>query len=275
MRPPRPDIAAPELPPGIRWVGPGTSPPSMAALTSAGPALVHFFDFAQLNSVRTLPYVGEWDRRYRDSGLATIGVQAPRFEFGADPDVVESGLERLGIEFPVALDAGRELWLDYGCEGWPSLFLWGQGGLLRWFHFGEGEYRETEEAIQEELRELDALRRLPEPMEAIRPSDRPGATVIAPTPERIAADGRPWTSEDGAVHGEEYEAAEAWATVEGEGEIGVSVDGGPPRKLAIDGAGLYPLAEHGSSGCHSLRMEISPGVAVWSISFAPGPRAPD
>ncbi len=44
--------------------------------------------------------------------------------------------------------------------------------MLRWFHFGEGEYRQTEEAIQEELRELDALRPLPEPMAAIRPSDR-------------------------------------------------------------------------------------------------------
>ena len=174
----------------------------------------------------------------------------------------------------MAIDATRELWLDYGCEGWPSLFLWGQGGVLRWFHFGEGSYRGTELAIQEELRELDALRALPEPMAPLRPSDAPGAAVIAPTPERIAADGRPWTSEDGAVHGEDYEAAEAWATIEGEGEIEVSVDGGRPRRLAIEGAGLYPLARHDGHGRHSLQAEISPGVAVWSISFAPGP-APD
>jgi hypothetical protein len=243
----------------------------MAALTAAGPALVHFFDFAQLNSVRTLPYLIEWDRRYREAGLATIGVQAPRFEFGADPDAVEAGITRLGVDFPVAIDAGRDLWLEYGCEGWPSLFLWGEGGVLRWFHFGEGSYRETEEAIQEELRALDALRPLPEPMAPLRPGEAPGAMVIAPTPERVAAGGRPWTSEDGAVHNEDYEAAEAWATVEGEGELRVSVDGEPPLRLAIDGAGLYPLARHGSHGSHSLRVEISPGVAVWSISFAPGP----
>ena len=242
----------------------------MAALTAAGPALVHFFDFAQLNSVRTLPYVCEWDRRYRETGLATIGVQAPRFPFGADSAAVEAGIGRLGIDFPVALDADRELWLDYGCEGWPSLFLWGKGGVLRWFHFGEGSYRDTEEAIQEELRELDALRALPEPMQPVRPTDAPGAMVIAPSAERIAADERPWTSEDGAAHEEEYEAAEAWATIEGEGELSVSLDGGPAQAIAIEGAGLYPLARHAASGLHSLRLEISPGLAVWSISFAPG-----
>ena len=42
----------------------------MPVLTAAGPVLVHFFDYAQLNSVRTLPYLIEWDRRYREAGLS-------------------------------------------------------------------------------------------------------------------------------------------------------------------------------------------------------------
>ncbi len=103
--------------------------------------------------MRTLPYLAEWTRRYAGHGLRTIGVQAPRFPFGADRETVASGLERLGVAFPVAVDARRDLWHAYGCSGWPSLFLWRQGGALAWFHFGEGEYRGTEEAIQGELRE--------------------------------------------------------------------------------------------------------------------------
>ena len=58
VRPDRPDIAAPELPPRLRWAG--EAPGSMAEMTAGGPVLVWFFDFAQLNSVRTLPYVVEW-----------------------------------------------------------------------------------------------------------------------------------------------------------------------------------------------------------------------
>ncbi|HXV05837.1 MAG TPA: DipZ protein, partial [Solirubrobacterales bacterium] len=68
MRPEREDIAAPDLPAGIGWAG--AAPQSMPALTATGPTLVHFLDFAQLNSVRTLPYLVEWDRRYRERGLS-------------------------------------------------------------------------------------------------------------------------------------------------------------------------------------------------------------
>ena len=70
-------------------------------------------------------------------------------------------LGRLGIAHPIADDSAHAVWHDYGCEGWPSLFLWGRGGALRWFHFGEGDYVGTEEAIQELLRERDALTQLP------------------------------------------------------------------------------------------------------------------
>ncbi len=180
MRPERDTIAAPDLPEGIAWIG--ERPQSMPNLTAAGPVLVHFLDFAQLNSVRTLPYLAEWDRRYREAGLTTIGVQAPRFPFGSEPDPVAAGLTDLGVGFPVAIDAERELWLAYGCEGWPSLFLWTTGGALSWFHFGEGEYLGTEMAIQEELRELDALRSLPEPMDATAPKRLPRREGDAPNP---------------------------------------------------------------------------------------------
>ena len=80
MLPGRDNIAAPDLPAGLTWVG--TEPESMPSLTAGGPALVHFLDFAQLNSVRTLPYLREWSRRYREAGLSVIGVQSPRSPSG-------------------------------------------------------------------------------------------------------------------------------------------------------------------------------------------------
>ena len=112
MRPERENIAAPDLPGGLEWIG--EEPHSMPVLTAAGPVLVHFIDFAQVNSVRTLPYLSEWDRRYSDAGLRTILVQAPRFPFGAERDAVAAGLARLGLEVPTAIDAERHLCHAYG-----------------------------------------------------------------------------------------------------------------------------------------------------------------
>jgi hypothetical protein len=271
MRPERDTIPAPDLPAGIAWVG--EPPESMPALTAAGPALVHFLDFAQLNSVRTLPYLAEWDQRYREHGLRAIGVQAPRFPFGAERDTVADGLRGLGVGFPVAIDADRELWHAYGCEGWPSLFLWAQGGGLAWFHFGEGEYRGTEEAIQAELREQDALRELPDPMAPIRPTDTPNARVMAPTPEVFPGGSweRPWVAgDDGDRLEVPYEAGGAFATVEGSGELKIELDGEKHPAVTVDAPALYALSEHPRHEAHTLHLHPSPGLKVWSVSFAPG-----
>jgi hypothetical protein len=271
MRPERDNIGAPDLPAELAWIG--DAPASIPALTAKGPVLVHFFDFAQLNSQRTLPYLKEWRRRYRGAGLRTLGVQAPRFPFGADIDEVGAGLAELEVEFPVAIDAERELWHAYGCEGWPSLFLWAQGGALSWFHFGEGEYRATEEAIQEELRNLDALQTLPEPLAPLRPSDAPDAKVMPPTEEVFPGGSweRAWTAgEDGDELSVEYAAGGAYATVEGKGTIAVSLDDDEPRNLLIDGARLYPFAEHRGHESHRLELQPSEGLRIWSISFAAG-----
>jgi len=271
MRPGRDNIAAPDLPEDLAWIG--LEPESMPALTAGGPALVHFLDFAQLNSVRTLPYLAKWSRRYREAGLSVIGVQSSRFPFGTDPEVVGAGLERLGIEFPVAIDAEHELWRTYGCEGWPSLFLWSLGGALAWVHFGEGEYLGTEVAIQEELGEIDALQALAEPMAPLRPTDGPGARVIAPSAEIFPAGSweQPWTAgEDGDELPVPYEAGGAYATVEGNGEIAIVLDGTPVDSVPVDGTGLYPLAEHPRHERHDLILRPTRGLRIWSVSFAAG-----
>jgi hypothetical protein len=271
VRPERQTIAAPDLPDEIDWVG--AAPQSMPALSANGPVLVHFFDFAQLNSVRTLPYLVEWDRRYRDAGLSTIGVQAPRFPFGADPIAVADGLERLGVGFSVAIDADRRLWHSYGCEGWPSLFLWKLGGALSWFHFGEGEYRGTEEAIQAELREQDALQNLPEPMTPLRPGDAPGARVMPPTPELVPGGSweTPWTPSSGDTELElDYEAGGAHATVEGTGRLQLTLDGTSIDPIPVDGPALYQLTEHSHHSGHQLRIQPSDELCIWSVSFSPG-----
>ncbi|HSI79072.1 MAG TPA: hypothetical protein VK919_00330 [Solirubrobacterales bacterium] len=273
MRPQRADIAAPELPNRVPWLN-VTRRPRIADALREGPALVHFFDFAQLNAVRSLPYVLAWRARYAGAGLTVLGIHSPRFPFTADRRKLAAALRRLGVVHPVADDSGYAIWHDYGCRGWPSLFLWGSEGALRWAHFGEGAYRETEEAIQAELREAEPLRELPIPLDPLRPSDAPGAEVAPPSAEYFpgGSPAEPWPG-GGEPLGVEYEGAGAYAAVDGAGKLRVRLDEGPQRVIGVDVAGLYELAEHERHERHRLELSPGPGVDVYALSFAAGPPA--
>jgi hypothetical protein len=240
--------------------------------------LVHFFDFAQLNSVRTFPYLRAWHERYSGDGLAMIGVHSPRFPFTQDYDVVAAAAERLEIGWPVIVDREFTVWRLYDPHGWPALFLWGRGGALRWYHLGEGEYAGTEEAIRETLAESNGEHDWPSLLDPLRPSDAPDAKVIPPTPELFPGGSteEPWPkAEADRTLDLEYEAGGAYAATEGEGEIAIRLDGKPRQPIAVIHPGLQELTSHEHSERHRLELEPSPGLLVYSIQFAAGIPASD
>ena len=96
---------------------------------------------------------------------------------------------------------------------------------------------------------------------------------MAPSPEVFPGGSWevPWTAgEDGEDLALPYEAGGAFATVEGEGEIAVELDGSAAGTIAIDGARLHSIAEHPRHESHALVLRPSPGLRVWSVSFAAG-----
>jgi hypothetical protein len=246
----------------------------MPELTAAGPVLVHFFDFAQLNSVRALPYIRAWHGRYAEHGLTVLGIHSPRFPFTATAQALEAGIARLGVDYPVAQDSSYAIWHDYGAKGWPSLFLWSTSRALAWFHFGEGEYLATEEAIQAELREASPLADLPEPLGPLRPSDAPEAMVAPPTEEHFpgGGPGEPWTAASpGDALEISYSAGGAFAAATGAGELRVALDDDAERAVAIDGPGLYELADHPRHESHRVELRADEGVELYSVAFPAAP----
>jgi hypothetical protein len=272
MRPEAKDIAVPPFPAGIEWVG--AEPQPVERICARGPLLVHFIDAAHFSSARTLPYLNEWHERYGPLGLTLVGINSPRFPFTADATKLAGALARLGVGFPVAVDADYRAWHDYGCEGWPSLFLWSRGGALRWFHFGEGEYAATERAIQDELRAVSPTLELPSPMPPLRPSDAPDALVAQPSPEVLPGGSisEPWlAARDDAALELDYAAGGVWASVDGEGTLSLSLDGGAAKDdTTVNASGAYELVAHDLHESHHLSIAASPGLAVYSIGFAAG-----
>lgn len=270
VRPQRDDIAIPSFPPGITWIG--TEPPVSERLTARAALLVHFFELGELSSIRTLPFVSALARAYADSGLSVLGVHSPRSQLAASDEALRAGLARLDLDFPVGNDSEHRIWHAYGCRGWPSTFLWGQGGTLRYAHFGEGAYHETEEAVRAELAAGEG-RDLPEPILEAPPRGRQ-PRIGRPSEEVFpgGAHDLPWTpSRPGEPLEVEYAGAGAWAALDGSGTVALAVDGEPTGAIVLDGPGLYELSGHPVHGMHEVRLDIEGDVRVWSLAFAPGP----
>jgi thiol-disulfide isomerase/thioredoxin len=159
------------------------SPPLALYQQRGKVVLIDFWDYTCVNCIRTLPYIQAWHERYKESGLTVIGVHTPEFTFATYESNVQRGIAEFGLTYPIVVDSNYDLWRAYANRYWPSKYLLDGDGYLRWAHFGEGSYRETEEMIQELLREVNPELQLPALMNEIRESDKPGAVCFPPSPE--------------------------------------------------------------------------------------------
>ncbi len=269
MRPNRSDIPLPPFPPDATWIG--DAPAAVERLTAGGPLLVHFFEAGELSSVRSLELVDGWARHYAAAGLTTVGVHSPRSDLARTPAALAAALGRLGVSFPVCNDSDYRVWHAYGCRGWPSLFLWAQGGRLTWFHLGIADLAGSERAIREQLLAAEGDRDLPGAL-AGEPSGR--RKLVKPSDEVFpgGAHDRPWSPAPGEPLQVEYAGAGAWAAMDGAGTVTVSIDAGSTEtELEVDAPGLYELSEHGRHGMHEVRLDFDGSIRVWSVAFAAGP----
>ena len=140
----------PSLNGAVQWLN---SAPLTAEQLKGKVVLVDFWTYSCINCLRSLPYVKAWADKYRDQGLVVIGVHAPEFAFERDVKNVTKAMADLGINYPVAVDNDYKIWRAFDNQYWPAHYFADAQGRIRYHHFGEGAYDESERVIQELLRE--------------------------------------------------------------------------------------------------------------------------
>ena len=205
--------------------------------------LVDFWTYTCINSLRPLPYIKSWAEKYKDAGLVVIGVHTPEFSFEKEPANVENAVRDLKVAHPVAIDSKYRIWQAFNNEYWPAEYLVDGQGRIRYHHFGEGEYEESERAINALLKEN-------------------GATGIDPSLARVTAEGvEAAPSEDirspetyvGYGRGEHFASPERLAR-------DVRTTYSPPTKLALNHWGLSGAWKVGEEGAV---LETAPGKLVF------------
>jgi len=290
---------APEFRGLDNWLNTPAGKPLTIAGLRGKVVIVDFWTYSCVNCLRTFPHLKAWDKAYRRAGLVIVGVHAPEFAFERVPSNVRSAVKRFGLEYPTAQDNDFATWRAYQNNYWPAKYLIDRNGRVRYTHFGEGEYDETESWIRRLLGEKVKTRRTSvqdrTPNDITTPEAYLGYARLAryggsPVifdrkavyrfPERAlvqdesAFSGR-WTlTSEHARAGEDarlrlrFQANDIFLVLAGEGRVQVLVDGRPVKSVAVSGLPrLYTLARFPKLKQGLLELRFSPGVEGYAFTF--------
>lgn len=147
--------------PELSGLGPwhNSEPLTMAGLKGKV-VLVDFWTYSCINCIRTLPYLrGYWEKygsatlSSGESAFVLLGVHTPEFAFEKSQKNVADAIERHDLTYPVAQDNDYGTWRAFANRYWPAKYLIDADGYIRYVHFGEGAYDETDKAIASLLTE--------------------------------------------------------------------------------------------------------------------------
>jgi len=143
----------PSLSGAVAWLN---SPPLTREGLRGKVVLIDFWTYSCINCLRSIPYVEAWSEKYKNDGLVVIGIHTPEFAFEKDPANVKKSLADLKITYPVAIDSDYAIWNAFKNQYWPAHYFIDAQGSIRYHHFGEGNYDESEQVIQQLLREKNS-----------------------------------------------------------------------------------------------------------------------
>ena len=151
----------PDLSGAVSWLN---SPPLSNKSLKGKVVLIDFWTYSCINCLRALPYIEGWAAKYKDAGLVVIGVHTPEFAFEKERSNVERAVRDLKVSYPVAIDSDYQIWRAFHNEYWPAHYFIDAKGRIRYHHFGEGEYDESEQVIRELLKKNGAQLSVSEPI---------------------------------------------------------------------------------------------------------------
>jgi cytochrome c biogenesis protein CcdA/thiol-disulfide isomerase/thioredoxin len=291
---------APEFQAIEGWIN--SSPLTMDALRGKV-VVIDFWTYSCINCLRTLPHVRAWDEAYRDDGLVIVGVHTPEFAFEREPDNVRRAVRDHGIAYPVALDPDYGTWQAWLNRYWPAKYFVDRRGHVRYAHFGEGDYEESERVIRRLLAEdtdealvsqeiADETPSGPQTPESylgyeridrfvgsrIEPNREAEYTIPEFVPLHGLAYGGRWTVEDERIlAGRDarlrlhFRGSDVFLVLGTAGDVEtveVTLDGERLGAATVTQDDIYTLARiPGEKRAHVLDLSFSPGTEAYAFTF--------
>ncbi|MGA7745257.1 MAG: cytochrome c biogenesis protein CcdA [Polyangia bacterium] len=250
----------PRVGPAQEFIGLGpwyNSAPLTLASLRGKVVLVDFWTYSCINCVRTLPYMKAYWTRYQNMPFVLVGIHTPEFVFEKSPQNVAAAIQRHGLTYPIAQDNEYATWNTFGNRYWPAKYLIDADGIIRYMHFGEGDYEATDLAIRSLLSEMGTRPNGP----TIGGGGPTSSPALERSPETYLG-GRGWSAlangrdePDGGVHRyiapaalplNHYALVGTWRLVDGERQVLAGAEGA--------------ISYHALAGEVNLVLGLEPGT---------------
>lgn len=265
--------------------------------------LVNFWTYTCNTCINNLAELNKWNDRYKDSGLAIVGVHTPQYTFEKVPENVQAVIDRFQINYPIALDNSYATWTAYKNQFWPAVYLINRDGKIMYTHYGDGGIKTTEKAIKL-LLGLET-----DPLSPISPASDPNQVKSPTIPiglkhldffanealpsnkekkyklpvslamNTVALDGS-WkldndkattTKPSGGIIELKFNAAKVYfrANSKAATSLKITIDGKTQLPVDIEGLDTYTLFDSGDYGEHTIEIEI-PSAGFEAVQFSFG-----
>jgi hypothetical protein len=90
--------------------------------------------------------------------LSIIGVHTPETDGEKVVEAIRDKARDSGLDFPIAVDSGRETWDAWSNSIWPAIYLIDRRGFVRYWWYGELNWQgaEGEEFMRRKISDLIA-----------------------------------------------------------------------------------------------------------------------
>ncbi len=129
---------APDLTEEPDWIN--SSPLTSDQLRGKVVAL-HFYAFGCINCKRNFPWYKEWHEAFHNRGLVVLGIQTPETERERVAENVRKAAQENELKFPIVHDAEKHNWNAWGNSMWPSTYLIDKKGRVRYWWYGELDWK--------------------------------------------------------------------------------------------------------------------------------------
>ena len=287
------NVPAPELVDPQNWIN---SKPLTLKSLKGKVVVLDFWTYSCINCIRSLPALKALHEKYASQGLVILGVHTPEFAFEKKIENVKKAVEEFGLKYPIFQDNDYKTWNAYSNNYWPAKYIIDRAGNVRYTHFGEGEYENTEKVIKYLLTEGKSVERevdfsvVQEAMQGIATAEtylgtaRRANFAATTAPSGLQRNqwtlGGSWRADAEKVVSQDEETSVALRYTAGQANLVMGFEEKPVAvSVWLDGKDtgktftvaeykLYQLAKHSSAQEHLVELKFKGrGVELYAYTF--------